>query len=207
MIAIIRWVISFIDKEHVLVNRYRKSHPHFIWFLSLEALISGALIVGGLHFFGPTLWTSHEEFMIEHPGVIPMPVDKFLDYVTREAETVYWLGPAKRNSYTIDTSANGMYVVTYIPQDPISSHSGALNMSITTDKNLAVYKKNLHAAIDAGSQKIALENGDTVEFSNDSPNAEVITLSGRPEVITIRYPTMQSANNLIKNADRLKIIG
>jgi hypothetical protein len=206
MIAIFRWISRLVKNEHILRARYHRSHPHFLWYLSLDAVISIILIVGGMHFFLPMSWTTHERFAINHPGVIPMPVDKFLDIVSRESEGMYWLGPVKADKYTIDLTKDEGFVITYIPPGTNASNQFQRKFTITTYINRAIYLSEADALLDMNSKKISLPSGNTVEFSEASLDREIVNLKGRPTIVAISYPEAQTARTLIKNADALKLI-
>jgi len=85
-------------------------------YLGLDAILSGILVVGGLHFLGPSAWVVHEKFTLAHSGVIPMPLDDLLDYVTRQTGPVYWLGPVTGDKYTLDSAKGGEAVITHFPK-------------------------------------------------------------------------------------------
>jgi len=206
VISIIRWILGLINKEHLLVTRYRKSHPHFIFYLGLDAVLSGLLIVGGFHFLGPSTWVAHEKFVLAHPGVIPMPLDNFLDYVSREPESIYWLGSAPGDKYTVDRANGDGAMVTYFPSGSSSANANQPKETIETYKNLAAYATDVHPLMGTNSTKIVTASGTTVEFDEGSMNYENVTFKGKPEIVIISYPASQLAMTLMKSANNLKLV-
>ncbi|HUX65700.1 MAG TPA: hypothetical protein VMV42_01000 [archaeon] len=206
MIAIVRWVLRHLEKEHILRTNYHKSHPHFILYLGIDAVLSGILIAGGFHFLGPSSWVAHEKFMLAHPGVIPMPLDDLLDYVNREPESIYWLGPVAGDKYTLHRAKGDGAVITYFPDGPSPANVNHPKETIETYKNLAAYKTDVHPLMGANSLKFVTSSGATVEFNKGSTYYENVTFKDKPEIVIISYPSSQLATTLIKNANNLKLV-
>lgn len=78
-------------------------------------------------------------------------------------------------------------------------------MTVKTYKTLAAYTTHIRPLVGADTTKFVTAKGNTVEFNRAIMDLETVTLGGRPEIVVIRYPTMQTAETLIKNADELKL--
>lgn len=206
MIGIVSWILRFTKKEHALVANYRKTHKHFLTFMAVDAFLSFALITTGLHFFGPEAWAAHEKFMLKHPGVIPAPLDKFLDYVTREKETAFWLGAAPSDLYTYQPSLSGKEIVSYYVRESDSSSANVPTISVTTFRNALVYEENSHLTLGT-TKKAQLSNGETVEFDADSLKGELISFQNDPSIVSIEYLETQSVKHLLVAAANLKRLG
>jgi hypothetical protein len=206
LVAIIRWILSLLKREHLLRTRYHTSHPHFLWYVGVDALLSITFIVGGLHYFGPVSWVSHEQFALNHSGVIPMPVDKFLDVVTRESEMVFWLGPVKTDNYAINSNIKGEYEIIYFPKGSNPAVKNGQNLTITTYLNRNVYFSAVHPLLVMDIKELVPGSHNTVEYNSITLNSEIVALKNKPEVIVITYPKAQTVQTLIKNANALKRI-
>ena len=47
MIYLYRWILKLRKKEHILRTNYHRSHPHFLLFIGLDAVLSFALVFTG----------------------------------------------------------------------------------------------------------------------------------------------------------------
>ena len=207
MLSIAHWILRVFKKEHLLLTNYRRTHRHFFAFLTVDAILSVGLVTTGLHFFGPEAWASHENFMLTHPGVIPAPVDKFLDYATREKETSFWLGAVPSNLYTYQPNISGEEIVSYYVQKLNLPKGNVPTISVTTYRNPLVYEENSHRLLDTNTTQAKLSNGETVVFDTNSLKNEVITFNNRPTIVTIEYSKTHSLRQLMTDAANLKLLG
>jgi len=203
MLVIIRFLAKYIRKEHLVLSRYDKSHPHFKWFLGLDAVLSVLLVFGGLQFAASSPSTSS---LLKTCGVTPLSVAELTNYVKDENKPVYWLGPMPGNTYTINNTQPDTRLITYLPACLVPSKENNLSLTVETYNNLASYMAHMRPLTGAISERLVTAKGATVEFDKVSMNREIVTFKDRPEIVVINYPTRQTAQAMMKDADSLKLI-
>ena len=175
--------------------------------MGLDALLSIGAVTVGLHFFGPAAWSNHEAFMLKYPGVIPAPVHKFLDFVTREHQITYWIGSIKNDLYTFQPSTDGKEVVSYYSGNSKPPYVNIPIITITTYRNSSVYQTATHRLLADTNKQMVIQGGKTIEFDGASMKSEVIRFQNKPVIITIEYQTTQYETDLIVDAENLKPLG
>ena len=208
MIAVLRWVLKIARKEHTLRTNYHRAHPHFLAYLAVDAVISVALVAGGLHYFGPLVWGSHERFMIEHPGIMPAPVDRFMDYMTGEEEgNIFWIGPSEGHKYTVETVNHRFHRISYFLSNAYSTPKDQPQLTITTYVNNKTFMNDIRPLLGTQTEKRMLSGGNTIEFASKSPKSGIISFPTRSEIVAIDFRTVQSKESLLATAEKLEEIG
>lgn len=185
-----------------MFSRYRRSHPHLIRNLSLDVVLS--LVIGFVGFQLVDHRTSATD-RAEDSRVIAMSSDKLIALVKKHRDPVYWLGPISGNKYSFNQNADDVDIVSYLPKGSSLSNVNQRKLTVKTYKTLEAYATHIHPLVGANSTKFVTAKGNTVESDEALMDVETVTLSGRPEIVVIRYPTMQTAETLIKNADELRL--
>lgn len=185
-----------------MLSRYRRSHPHFIRNLSLDALLLVAIVFAGFQFVA---YRTLAPVTLENSRIVAMASDEFIAFVKKHADPVYWIGPMPGNRYSFNQSAQDVDVVSYLPKGSTLSNVNQRKMTIKTYKTLVTYATNMHPLMGAYSKEFVTAKGNTVVI-NELMDVETVTLSGSPEIVVIRYPTMQTEETLIETANNLKLI-
>ncbi|MFZ2226869.1 MAG: hypothetical protein WA090_00280 [Candidatus Nanopelagicaceae bacterium] len=177
-------------------------------YLTADAVISVALVVGGFHYFGPQIWESHQRFMIEHPEIVPAPVDRFLDYMTGEEEgNIFWIGPSDAHEYTVETVNHKFHRISYFLSNAYSSPKDQPQFTITTYINKETFVNDVRSLLGAQTEKRMLSGGNTIEFASKSPRSGIITFPTRSEIVAIDFRVTQSKESLLEAAEKLEEIG
>lgn len=204
MVALIRWFLKSIKRERLVLSNYEKSHPHFLRYIAVDAVVSVAIILTGFHFF--VSYTAFATDDLKDAGITVMSVDELINDVKAENENVYWLGPIPGDTYTDNDLQSGINFITYLPPHSDPNNINQRKLSVKTYRNLAVYKGVVHPLMGSNARKIVGTNGISIEFNEESPDREVVTFKDKPEIVVIRYPTWQPATILMKNAENLRLI-
>lgn len=207
MVVILRWLVRVARKEHSLWTNYHRAHPHFLIYIAADAIITVSLIATGFHYFGPQAWESHNRFMIEHPGIIPAPVDRFLDYMTREETDIFWIGPQEKSRYTIETVSHVIHRISYFSKSAESLAEDQPQVTVTTYPDQQTFVNDVRPLLGAQTEKRVLSGGNTIEFADKSPKSAIITFPSRSEIVAIDFRTTQSKEYLLATAEKLKEIG
>lgn len=186
-----------------MLSRYRRSQPHFIRNLSIDVFLLVAIGLIGFQFVNSRILTTNPS---EDSRVIAMTPDKLIALVTKHKDSVYWLGSMPGNKYSFNQSTDDVDLVTYLPTGSSLSNVNQRKMTVKTYKTFEAYSTHIHPLVGANAAKLVTAKGNTVEFDEALMDVETVTLSGGPEIVVIRYPTMQTAETIIKNADRLELI-
>ena len=206
MLTLIRRVFGRAKSEHVLQVGLRRSRTRFFGYLVVDAAFTVALVTMGFHFYGPVAWAGHEGFMLEHPKVIPAPLDSILDYVTRENEKIFWIGSHAGNLYTLEPSFNGEQTVSYFSATPSDASGSTLLITVSTFQNSLVYKEKSHLTLGSSAVKIVVAGGKSIEFEKVSPMSQIVTFADNAEVVTIEYSTSQTLGTLSADAEKLRLL-
>lgn len=206
MIAIVRWVLGLFNREHLLLSRYRKSHPHFILYLSLDAVLSATIVLAGFQFAASHTSTDLHAIM-RGSGVIAMSSSELIEHAKKNGRPVYWLGPMRQNRYMLIHSQGDIGIIVYLPKGSNPANVNQPKLTIETYKNFAAYATDLHPFLGTNSTKLATTSGITVEFNKASMDYEIVTFRDKPDFVIIHYPMWQLAATLMKNANNLKLVG
>ena len=207
MVVILRWLLKVARKEHTLWTNYHRAHPHFLIYIAADAIITVSLVATGFHYFGPQDWEGREKFMIEHPGIVPAPVDRFLDYMAREETGIYWIGPQEKSRYTIETVSHVIHRISYFSKFAESLAEDQPQVTVTTYPDQQTFVNDVRPLMGPQTEKRMLSGGNTIEFASKSPNSAIITFPTRSEIVAIDFRTTQSKEYLLAAAEKLKEIG
>jgi len=138
--------------------------------------------------------------------VVLISADQLVSHTKGDSGSVYWLGPVTGDVYSDNDNQAGVDLVSYWPKGSNPTTATLPTMTIATYDNSAVYATYVHPLSDAKTTKTVVVSGRTVRFSTDSMNHEIVTFSGKPEIVEINYPTWQTAQTLTKNAENLHLV-
>lgn len=203
VLAVIRFLLAFFNKEHVIFSRYDREHPHFKWFLGLDAVLSTVLVFGGVAFAFQGL---HDEqtVQLEHSGGVVMSSTELIEHVKSENIGFYWLGPILGDKYTIDHTVDNEIVIVYLAKDSDINNANKSKLIIDTYANSASVEApdRSKSWTEVTKQMTAL--GNTVEFDKNSMMEEKVAIKGTDKIVLIHYPTVQTSQTMMENADALK---
>lgn len=204
MIAIYRWILGLMKKEHILRTNYHRSHPHFLLYIGLDAVLSFALVFGGIQ-----IATSHssDEQKLAHVGAVAIPSDELINLVKKENVDAYWLGPISEYKYTIHHEVSGIADISYLPKVSDQTNMGLFLYEVKTYKNKKVWDARTHTLLaTSGTITITTTQGLSIKINPASMKGEIITFGDRSEIVGIAYLTPQSRQAMIKNAESLRPI-
>lgn len=203
MLAIIRFLVKFIKKEHLALSRYERSHPHFLWYLGLDAVLSTLLVFGIFQ-----LTTSHSMLRLKatmgHSGLVTMTSIEFIEHVKKEDLDAFWLGPVPGYEYTINHQVPGVADIFYLSEDS-DQNTKLFRYQIKTYTNMQAWEAHTHPLLaTSGTVTITAAKGLTIKINPASMEGEIVTFADRSEIIEIAYPIPQSRQAMIKNAENLE---
>lgn len=204
MIALIRKLLKFINKEQRIFSRYERSHPHFFWYLGIDALLSTVLVFTGFLFFASDSFVGQK---LTHAGVVGMAPSEFVDHVKHEAVVAYWLGPKSGYENTINHEVAGIADVFYWPSGTDSSDKKAFLYEVKTYKSQKVWDAHTHTILaSVETETIMVSKNLSIRINPKSMKGVIATYSDRPEIVAMAYPEPQSLAAMIKNVESLKLV-
>ena len=202
MLALIRQLIKLFKKEHLLVSRYERSHPHFFWYLGLDAVLSVGLVFGAFYF--ATSNNSVAQRLV-HVGNVAMSADKFVTHIKENHVSAFWLGPIAGSQYSVNHMTPGMTEVFYTPQGSNVSRLTKFTYKITKYQNQSVYTKDVQPfAENFEDMSIPVNDKIVLKINKTSMQSELVTYNNQPIVVTVTYPNAQTLKTMIRNAQLLK---
>lgn len=202
MLALIRQLMKFFEKEHQLVLRYEKSHPHFFWFLGLDAVLSLGIMIGGFYFVTSNSPTRQN---LVHVGASAMTAGEFVAHIKENHVTAYWLGPISGSQYSVDHMTPGLTEVFYTPEGADLSTVKAFTYKVSEYQSEAIYSHDVQPLAESvNDSSIRIDNKMTLSYNRSLMSGELVTYSNHPFVITVAYPHAQTLETMIRTARLLK---
>jgi hypothetical protein len=194
--------------------RVEIKRSHFLPFLVIDAVLTVALVGGGLRAFSaahpaeaknPYTLLAAQENYLKHSGAKVLNIAGLESHepLTTEMGVHYWLGPKDGYSYTTQCTTPGQMTVTYLkPGDQLSDIS-IPRLSVTVFQNSIYFEQNPHPILANVEQTQVNGRGDVLNFDNASGKSLKITLAGSDEIVLIHYPTAQSAKAMLRDSELL----
>lgn len=208
MIAVYRWILGLLKREHVLRTNYHKSHPHFLLYIVLDALLSFGLVFGGFQIFRPHVSIAEE---LVEAGAVTISADGLIVHVKENNLDAYWLGPISGNEYAMNHEMQGVVDIFYLPETTAQSNWIAhlhaekkYRYEVKTYRNQGVWDAHTHPLLaTSNTTTIKINKVLSIKINRSSMKGEIATLTGHSEIIAIAYPTAQSLDTMIQNAKNL----
>lgn len=204
MISLIRKLATFVSKEQRFLARYERSHPHFFWYLGIDALISTVLVFSGFLFFASDSFVGQK---LTHAGVVGMAPSEFVDHVKHQAVVAYWLGPKSGYENTINHEVSGIADVFYLPAGSDASSKSQFLYEVKTYKNQRVWDAHTHPiSASVETKTMVVSKNLSIRINPKSMKGVIATYSNKPEIVAIAYPRAQSLPEMVQHARSLKLI-
>jgi hypothetical protein len=202
MIAVYRWILGLRKKEHFLRTNYHASHRHFLLYMSLDAVLSFALVFAGFQILGPHASVAKELVQV---GAVPITGDELINHVREEKLDAYWLGSILGFKFFINHQLKGITDISYLPATPDSSGKNLVAYEVTTYRSRKDWDGRPHSLLAVSNTRIIKVNGDlTIKINTDSMTIAIATLRGHSEIIEMNYSASQTVKTLEANAISLR---
>jgi hypothetical protein len=202
MIALYRWILGLMKKEHILRTNYHRSHPHFIIYMGLDALLSFGLVFGGFQIFRPHSSVAQELVQV---GAATVSADDLIKQVKKEKVVAYWLGPISGYQYTINHQELGIADIFYMPTGSDPSDMSVFRYEVKTYRNEAVWDSHTQNLLTtANTRTITINKGLSIKINHASMKDAITTFAGHAEIVAMAYPVAQSFKTMERDAESLK---
>jgi len=177
-------------------------------FFGLARLALITAIVGSLvAFTGLQVADSHAPATINATavtsGIQTMSAAELIQTIKTENRTVYWLNSKQGDTYSNNSSANGIDQVIYRPEGADVTNLNQFDVIIETYKDYSTYDTQPHPLLGANGRTTTLDSGATVTYNAASPNEAVVQFPNRPEIVVLNYPAVQAVPTIINDAGNL----
>lgn len=201
MISLIRKLLEFINKERRFLSRYERSHPHFFWYLGIDALLSVAIIFGGYHF----LDNDSTVQQLKHSGVVTMSSDELISHLKKDNIDAFWLGPISGYQYTVNHKISGIADLFYWPKNQGKHNVKSFLYEVKTYKSQEVWDAHTHTILASVETKtIVVGKNLSIRINPKSMKGVIATYGDKPEIVAIAFPKAQSLPEMIQHAKSLK---
>jgi hypothetical protein len=205
MVSLIRFVYEFLLKKESTAVRYVRKHPRRIGLMSLDAILSFALVYAGFSYASAS---SHNETSLAllRVGAAAMPSSQIASHIRSEGGTAYWLGG--KSGFNIATYENSEQSrsIAYVEKGSDPSELDIPEISITTYRGSIDMSRIRQFGTWLESSTTVTASGLIVEYDLNSMMGEIIAMKGTSNVVYIRYSTIQSLQTLMQNAVALRLI-
>lgn len=203
MLIIIRWILKVFKKEHDLLARYERSHPHFLRYVGIDAVLSVVLIFAGFHF---VVDDSRAKELV-HSGAVLMSSEELVSHIQKEHVDAYWLGAAFGYRYTLNHEILGVVDIFYWPEATGNSDAKHFLYEIKTYKSQKIWDAHTHPILAiANTTTIAVKRGLSIRINRSSMKGVIATFANKREILAIAYPVPQPLESMIKNVESLTLV-
>lgn len=206
MLVIVRWVGRLFKKEYRFLTRYERSHPHFIWYVLIDAAVSVLLVFGGFQLYSHIHSTSADEEKLERSGAVSLTESSFVAKAKVGGNPVYWLGPESGASYTFNDSLGYARIVTYIPAGSDVSQVSKHELIVETYATAKDLADHIHVFANAGAQTAVTQDGMKIKYNSKDLTSMLVEIDGVKQVIEVEYPKQQSEAQLLRDAGKLTLV-
>lgn len=205
MIALVRFIFEFFKKERVLLHRYERTHPHFLWYVLIDAVITISLVFGGFAFVRTWGGPSQAQIEIEDAGGVALSADRLFGHFKGERRIAYWLGPIAGDLYTANGVLKDLVTITYLTNGAAGlSNAASPNLTIQTYDSEAVFEAHGQGLVHADRTLTWNSRGDEVIYDVHFMDSVIVKLKNAVQVVQINYPNERSASSMLKDSLALR---
>lgn len=199
----LRWLLRLLKKEHAALSRYERSHPHFFWFLALDAALSIILVAGGYQLF---LTSSPMAASDEPLGLSVVSARALTSAAAIKNMDAFWLGPVTGYKYTLNDKEAGIVDIFYLPAPSGNLDNKGYLYEVKTYQRQDVWDAHTHPIkANADVTIISVNRNISIKINKSSMKGVIATFADKPEIVAIAYPKPQTLDNMIKNVESLKL--
>lgn len=194
-----------IKKEHDLLSRYERAHPHFIRYLALDAVVTVAVVFGVFQFVQGNASTIESQEPLEMSAGSSSAL---IAQTNHEKLDAYWLGPISGYKYTLNDQQSGIVDIFYWPASSGNSDPHNYLYEVKTYQDRKIWNAHTHPILaSANTSEIAIKNGVSIRINRSSMKGVIATYTNKPEILAIAYPTAQTLDSMIKDVESLRLAG
>ena len=201
MLSLFGRLVRLFKKDFQFLANFERSHPHFFWFLGIDALLSAGIIIGGF-----TLYTgmNSETHQFSHVGAGIVSSQELREHVKEGDDLAYWLGDLPGYEYTMNHSESGLVQIFYWRQGSFNVRGKQYLYRVKTYRNEKAWDSNVHIFLTtANSDTFQISKKISITIGKFSMNRVIVRFAKLPEIVTLLYPLPQSLQAIEKNIESL----
>ena len=204
MLTLIGRLASLFKKDFQLLVNYERSHPHFFWYLGVDALLSVALVFGGFSLYVEMTSDSHS---LEHVGAEALTSEELADHANKNNVLAYWLGSIPGYEYTINHSESDVADIFYWKKDTQILATKLFLYEVKTYRNQKAWDSRSHTLMATTNIETIKVNEDlTIRINPTSMRGVIATFISRPEIVALAYPAPQKLQEMVRNVESLRLV-
>lgn len=204
MLAFLGWLVKLVKKDLQLLANYERKHPHFFWYLGVDALLSVALVFGGYSLYVEMTSDSHS---LEHVGAKTLTSEGLVEHAHENNVLAYWLGPIPGYEYTMDHSESDVADIFYWKNGTQPLDTKLFLYEVKTYRNQKAWDSRSHTFLATTNTETIKVNKDlTIRINPTSMRGVIATFISKPEIVALAYPAPQKLQDMIKNVESLRLV-
>lgn len=205
MLATARFIFSWLGRERVVFSNYKRSHPHFLRYLVLDALLSSALVFGAYQYTFAT--PSPTALSLENSGAVAMSSADLTRAVRSGKYVAYWLGPKSGYKYILIATRKDEVIISYLPMGSDINRANEVKLTVKTYSDPSKVKSPICSRGNLTTANSGEVCTNPTTFNRDSMKEETIAIRGTDIRVVINYVSAQTVATMVKNGSSLKRIG
>ncbi len=205
MFSSVHSALRVIRKKGLLLPPLQRSPRERMLHLILTALLSIVIVLIGYPFSATPDAAATEK--LEDSGVISLSSSQLVTHTENDHGSGYWFGPIAEDIFLDNDNESGTDIITYLPKGADLSNMPSPLVTIVTYDNKATFASKIHSLRSGSVSQFVTTGGEIVQYSRTSMEDEIVTIPGKPQIVVITYPTSQTAEALIANANKLQLVG
>ena len=204
MLMLIRWFSQLVKKERAVLHRYKRTHPHFLRYIVVDAFISVAVVVGAYQLLSSGVSTAGSSSQI---GTRLVTSKVLVNHAKSGNVDAFWLGPVEGYRFTLDEEELRVVDLFYWPKSSGFRDPKRFLYEVKTYESQDVWDTHTHPIIaKVNTTTIALTPNISIKINRTSMRGVIVTYADKPEIVAIRYPKPQTLASMVKNAESLKLV-
>ncbi|MDP1721431.1 MAG: hypothetical protein Q8L08_10635 [Candidatus Nanopelagicaceae bacterium] len=202
MLTLIDRLVKLFKKDFEFLSNYERSHPHFFWYLGIDAFLSAAIVFGGF-----TLYTqaTSDPHRLTHVGAAVLTSEALIKHVLDEDVDAYWLGSSPTYEYSMDDEELDIVDIFYWQKGSFSDENQQFLYEVKTYKNQKAWDTRVHTILaTTNTETIVVSPEITIRINPTSMKGVIVTFTSRKEIVALAYPASQKLQDMVKNVESLR---
>lgn len=202
MLALLGRLVKLVKKDFEFLSNYERTHPHFFWYLGVDALLSVALVFGGYSLYVEMTSDSHS---LVHVGAETMTSEELVEHANENDVLAYWLGSFPGYEYTMNHANPDVADIFYWQKGTQKLDTKLFLYEVKTYRNQRAWDLRSHTFLATTNIETITVNKDvTIRINPTSMRGVIATFISRPEIVALAYPTPQKLQDMVKNVESLR---
>ena len=204
VLTLIDRMVKLFKKDFQLLSNYERNHPHFFWYLGIDAILSVVIIIGGYSLYTNMTTDRHE---LKHAGAEVMASQEVVEHAIENNVLGYWLGSIHGCEYTLNHVESDVADLFYWRRGTFDFRGKVFLYEVKTYRNQKAWDSRAHNfKAMTNTQTIRVNEDLTIRINPTSMRGVIATFVSKPEIVALAYPVPQKLQNMIKNVEGLRQI-